>query len=185
MVAPISTIVPSSTCGSSASCWLLLNRCSSSMKTTVRPPAWRSALRVRDERPDVGDAAGHGGDRAPVSRRAIGEQPGEGRLARAGRSPQHHARGVAGLAPPGSGRHRARPGGPAPRTRPGCGPHPGRERRAGLRRVGEERLGDARRLTRHRSAPSADYDARHGSEPARPRARRRSRSRSARRSRRR
>src|SRR5919112_332693 len=40
----MSAIVPSSTCGRRASCWLLLNRCSSSMNATVRPPAWRESL---------------------------------------------------------------------------------------------------------------------------------------------
>ena len=36
----MSVIVPSSTCGRSASCWLLLKRWISSMNRTVEPPPW-------------------------------------------------------------------------------------------------------------------------------------------------
>ncbi len=42
VVAPIKAIVPSSTAGSSASCWALLNRWISSMNRTVRPPLRRA-----------------------------------------------------------------------------------------------------------------------------------------------
>ncbi len=42
VVAPISVTVPSSTYGSTASCWALLKRWISSMNSTVRRPAARS-----------------------------------------------------------------------------------------------------------------------------------------------
>ncbi len=41
VVAPISVMLPASTCGRKASCWALLNRCTSSMNTIVRRPARR------------------------------------------------------------------------------------------------------------------------------------------------
>ncbi len=47
VVAPIRTMTPFSTSSSSTSCWARLKRCSSSMNSTVRRPAWARVARAR------------------------------------------------------------------------------------------------------------------------------------------
>ena len=92
VVAPIRVTVPSSTAGSRASCWALLNRWISSMNRTVRLPRRRSAFAsamasrssLTPER-----TADSGANRAPAG---AGEQAGQRGLARPGSAPEDQRR---------------------------------------------------------------------------------------------
>ena len=95
VVAPMSVTVPSSTWGSSASCWALLKRWISSRKRIVRVP-WRfePVLGLGDRGADLGDA-GHDRRHAVEVGADLGrEQAGEAGLAGPGRSPQQQRREV-------------------------------------------------------------------------------------------
>ena len=116
VVAPMSVIVPSSTCGSSASCCALLKRWISSMNSTVeRPPrsihSRARAMTARTSATPLMTA------RQRRERRVdrLREQPRERRLADARRAPQHHRREMAALDHPPQRAARRR-GAPARRT---------------------------------------------------------------------
>ena len=81
---------PDSTCGRKASCWLLLKRCTSSTKTTVRRPCALRRLRALDRLADVLHAAEHRRDGDELRVEGAGHQPRQRRLADARRAPQDH-----------------------------------------------------------------------------------------------
>ena len=137
VVAPISVTVPSSTCGSSASCCALLKRWISSMNRIVRrPPSRRRSLRPRRSRAQVGDAR-----RSPPTAARSGAAvrcamiARERRLPGARRPPQDQRRQLVALD------HRAAAARPAPTQMllpdelvEVARPHARGERRAGRRR---------------------------------------------------
>ena len=96
VVAPTSVIVPSSTCGRSASCWALLKRWISSRNRTVRVRVEReSLLRLGDRGAHVRDAGHDRRQRRELGTDLPGEEPGEAGLARAGRAPEDEGSEVA------------------------------------------------------------------------------------------
>ena len=112
----MSVIVPSSTCGRSASCWALLKRWISSMNRTVGGPPGREPLGRRgDQGAHVGDAAHDARRGVEASPDRVGQQAGQGRLADARRAPQEH-RGEVAASQLGAAARARRPGGPGRRT---------------------------------------------------------------------
>ena len=93
VVAPISVTRPDSTTGRSASCWALLKRWISSMKSTVRWPLRAEALaRAHDHGLHVGLARRDGRELLEDRLRAGGDDARERRLAGAGRAEEERGR---------------------------------------------------------------------------------------------
>ncbi len=91
MVAPIRVTSPSSTAGSSASCWALLKRWISSRKKTVCPPPRGAAVGgALDHRAHLGTACLHGAELLEGRVRMLGDHSRERRLARPGRAVEDH-----------------------------------------------------------------------------------------------
>ena len=88
VVAPTSTTVPSSTTGRKLSCWLRLKRWISSMKSKVPCPISPALPRGLEGLLQVGDAGEHRRQLLEMQIESAGEQPRDGGLAGAGRSPQ-------------------------------------------------------------------------------------------------
>ena len=81
-MAPTSVTTPSSTSGSSTSCWALLKRWISSMNSSVRCPPAASSLRASSSTSrKLLDAAGHGAELPEATARLGGQQPRKRRLA--------------------------------------------------------------------------------------------------------
>ena len=98
VVAPISVISPSSTAGSSASCWALLKRWISSRKRIVRRPVEPEPLAgPRQHLAHVPDGGRHGRQLLELRAGRVGDDPRERRLARAGRAVEHERRHAVGL----------------------------------------------------------------------------------------
>ena len=120
VVAPISVIVPSSTCGSKRVLLGLVEAMDlveeqDGPRAVERQPV----LRLGDRGPDLGDARHDRRERREVGTDLVGEQAGEARLAGAGRAPQEQRRrGGRGRRSAAAGRARRR-GGPGRRTRRG------------------------------------------------------------------
>ncbi len=92
VVAPTSTTSPASTKGRKTSCWERLKRWISSRKRMVRLRA-RSAPGLLEDFAHLLHAGGHRRVRDEVRRGLRGDQPGERRLADAGRAPEDRATG--------------------------------------------------------------------------------------------
>ena len=87
VVAPIRMTVPSSTSGSSTSCWALLKRCSSSTKRIVRWPAgFQLGGRLLQHVAHFLGAGAGGVEAGEAAVRLVGDDVGQGRLAGAGRA---------------------------------------------------------------------------------------------------
>jgi hypothetical protein len=91
VVAPMSAMVPASTCGRNASCCALLKRWISSQKRMVRRPSRAAASPPRDDLAHAGNALGDGAEVARTRRRALGDDARERRLAGARRPPEDDA----------------------------------------------------------------------------------------------
>ena len=132
VVAPMRVRVPSSTEGSSASCWVRLNRCTSSRNRMVPRPCWPSSVAGAGD--DLTDVLYPGGDRrqgheGPGGR--PGDQLGQGRLAGARWAPQHDRRQAVGLDERPQRAAGAQQVVLADDLVEGPGPHPGRQRGLG------------------------------------------------------
>ena len=171
VVAPISTSRPSSTDGSSASCWALLKRWISSRNRIVpwprSPEAVGGPARSPRARPSRVALTADSCSKALCGR--VGDEPGQRRLAGARRAPEDHRRQPVGLdqrpqrpargraggpgrrrrrACAGAAGRRAAPGGPAaPRPPPRTGPRSPRRRYRPPSRAAERRV-----RTGHRTA---------------------------------
>ena len=91
VVAPTRITTPSSTPGKSTSCWALLKRWISSMKSSVFWPAGREAVVGGGEHlAQLLHAAGHGAELLEMAAALLGQQPCQGGLAGAGRAVEDH-----------------------------------------------------------------------------------------------
>ena len=160
VVAPTRTSSPSSTCGSSASCWVLLKRCTSSRKRIVPWPALAEpVLGPLDDLADVLHARVH---RAHRLERLVGrarDEPGDRRLAGAGRAPEDHRREAVTLDERAQRPARREQVALADDLVERPGPQPGREGRPGLQPL----LGRRReQISRHRPTlrPHPDFGVR-------------------------
>ena len=97
MVAPISVTRPSSTAGSSASCWALLKRWISSRKKIVRRPVCAALAGALDHLAHLGAAGVDGRELLEGGVGVLGGEARERGLAGAGRAEQDHRVRLAGL----------------------------------------------------------------------------------------
>ena len=172
VVAPISVTSPSSTAGSSASCWALLKRWISSRKRIVRGPCGPSRSRARPSTSrtcaTVADTAESSSNAAPVD---VRDDPRQRRLrrSRAARRGSSTGRGPRAIASAAPSPRRARAAGR--RTRRASRPEPQRERRDLRQPQPRPRLRRGRPSARKYAPRDGDGDARGllGADSPRPR----------------
>ena len=143
VVAPTRTMVPSSISGRKASCWALLKRWISSTKSSVPRPFCAAQAGGLEDLPQVGDA---GEDRADLHEGevgGVGEQPGDGGLADAGRAPEDDRAEARPRRASGRAGRRGRAGGPGRRPRRAAAAAAGRPAAAAPRRSAGGILGAA------------------------------------------
>ncbi len=143
VVAAISVTSRFSTAGSSTSCWVLENRCTSSTNSTVAQAAGQLAVGIGKGRPDLLDPSCHGGELNEPALAGRRDHSSDGGLAHARRTPEEDRHGRPALGQSPQRRTRAEEVVLADDLVDGAGPHPDGQR-------GVDVAGGAQRATRWR-----------------------------------